>query len=530
MYKIESKENLTPAEAALVKAAGRRDRIKNLIILFLVIMLVLTFFSNTIMNYSLPEVAVQFVEEGDIAPVVRGTGTAEVENPYNVSIASGRTVTSVEVQAGDMVEKGDVLFKLDDTESEELKTAKQELATAKADYQKTLFGGDLSDSDITRIRNGEWRDEDTMQAQLADVNERYKAAKSDAEYWERRVNALSGGSSSSSSDSSGDDDDGDSVGLGTSPLRMPSSGGAPAMGVSGSLPPRIMAEDSGSGSSEPAMGVSGSLPPRIMAEDSGSGSSELDRANYEKSYADGVLASVTAEKEALEKSIAAEIELKQKKAAIDAAQAKVDRLSGSTDGGEVKAPVAGKVVTVAYTAGETTNEETDAAVIQVEGRDLIVSFSTGKEQAAALTPGTEAKAQYAWNYTDFSAKLKSISKDKDDAGKRILTFVVESSEVEAGDSVALMISQNAQHYDMVVPVSAVHEDNSGKFIYIVEARQSPLGNRYIARKVPVTVEASDESMCAINGSMSGSEYVITTASKPVAAGKQVRLTEDSDAS
>ncbi|MEE1051798.1 MAG: biotin/lipoyl-binding protein [Lachnospiraceae bacterium] len=505
MYKIESKENLTPAEAALVKAANRRDRIKNLIILFLVIMLVLTFFSNTIMNYSLPEVAVQFVEEGDIAPVVRGTGTAEVENPYNVSIASGRTVNSVEVQPGDMVEKGDVLFKLDDTESEELKTAKQELATAKADYQKTLFGGDLSDSDITRIRNGEWRDEDTMQAQLADVNERYKAAKSDADYWERRVNALSGNASSSSG-SSDDDDDGDSVGLGNAPLRMPPSGGAPAMGVSGSL------------------------PPRIMAEDSGSGSSELDRANYEKSYADGVLASVTAEKEALEKSIAAEIELKQKKAAIDAAQAKVDRLSGSADGGEVKSPVAGKVVTVAYTAGETTNEETDAAVIQVEGRDLIVSFSTGKEQAAALTPGTEAKPQYAWNYTDFKAKLKSISKDKDDANKRVLTFVVDSSEVEAGDSVALMISQNAQHYDTTVPVSAVHEDNSGKFIYIVEARQSPLGNRYIARKVPVTVEASDESMCAINGSLSGSEYVITTASKPVAAGKQVRLTEDSDAS
>ena len=403
-----------------------------------------------------------------------------------------------------MVEKGDVLFKLDDTESEELKTAKQELATAKADYQKTLFGGDLSDSDITRIRNGEWRDEDTMQAQLADVNERYKAAKSDADYWERRVNTLSGGSSSSSSDSS--DDDEDSVGLGNAPLRMPSSGGATVMGVTGYR------------------------PPNIMAEDSGSGSSELDRANYEKSYADGVLASVTAEKEALEKSIAAEIELKQKKAAIDAAQAKVDRLSGTSDGGEVKSPVAGKVVTVAYTAGETTNEETDAAVIQVEGRDLIVSFSTGKEQAAALTPGTEAKPQYAWNYTDFKAKLKSISKDKDDANKRVLTFVVDSTEVEAGDSVALMISQNAQHYDMTVPVSAVHEDNSGKFIYIVEARQSPLGNRYIARKVPVTVEASDESMCAINGSLSGSEYVITTASKPVAAGKQVRLTEDSDAS
>lgn len=35
----------------------RREWIKNAAIVFLVIMLILTFFSNTIMNYSLPEVA-----------------------------------------------------------------------------------------------------------------------------------------------------------------------------------------------------------------------------------------------------------------------------------------------------------------------------------------------------------------------------------------------------------------------------------------------------------------------------------------
>ena len=39
----------------------RREWIKNAAIVFLVIMLILTFFSNTIMNYSLPEVATQTV-------------------------------------------------------------------------------------------------------------------------------------------------------------------------------------------------------------------------------------------------------------------------------------------------------------------------------------------------------------------------------------------------------------------------------------------------------------------------------------
>ena len=42
------------------KKRGRRDWVKNAIIIFLAVLLVLTFFSNTIMNYSLPEVAAQY--------------------------------------------------------------------------------------------------------------------------------------------------------------------------------------------------------------------------------------------------------------------------------------------------------------------------------------------------------------------------------------------------------------------------------------------------------------------------------------
>ena len=42
----------------------RREWVKNAAIVFLAVMLALTFFSNTIMNYSLPEVATQYVQRG----------------------------------------------------------------------------------------------------------------------------------------------------------------------------------------------------------------------------------------------------------------------------------------------------------------------------------------------------------------------------------------------------------------------------------------------------------------------------------
>jgi hypothetical protein len=42
----------------------RREWVKNAAIIFLSVMLVLTFFSNTFMNYSLPEVAAQYVQSG----------------------------------------------------------------------------------------------------------------------------------------------------------------------------------------------------------------------------------------------------------------------------------------------------------------------------------------------------------------------------------------------------------------------------------------------------------------------------------
>ena len=172
MYEIEDKENREQAQ--MQRSAARKDWIKNMAILFLSVMLVLTFFSNTIMNYSLPQVATQYVQEGSITPKVRGSGIAEVQDPYNVKAPGGRVIGAVNVKAGDDVKKDDVIFELQDSDSDELKDARKELEEAKSSFQKALFSGDLTNDAVERIRNGEYLTEDEMQEILDEAKSDYE--------------------------------------------------------------------------------------------------------------------------------------------------------------------------------------------------------------------------------------------------------------------------------------------------------------------------------------------------------------------
>ena len=95
------------------KGSKKRDIIKNVAIIFLAVMLLLTFFSNTIMNYSLPQVSTQSIESGTIKTQVRGKGTIELVDPYNVIMDETRTIASVRVKEGDEVQEGDVLYVLE---------------------------------------------------------------------------------------------------------------------------------------------------------------------------------------------------------------------------------------------------------------------------------------------------------------------------------------------------------------------------------------------------------------------------------
>ncbi len=123
----------------IVETKKKRGWVKNAIIIFLVVMLILTFFSNTIMNYSLPEVAAQYTQPGTITTKVRATAPIESNQTYEVSIDESRVIKSVNVKNGDTIEVGQTLFTLEDTESTELTQAQETLDELNLAYEKALL-------------------------------------------------------------------------------------------------------------------------------------------------------------------------------------------------------------------------------------------------------------------------------------------------------------------------------------------------------------------------------------------------------
>jgi hypothetical protein len=145
------------------------------------------------------------------------------------------------------------------------------------------------------------------------------------------------------------------------------------------------------------------------------------------------------------------------------------------------------------------------------------------EQSRRVKVGDKADILNVWG-GDISAVISKISNVDGDATKKEILFQVSGS-AEVGQSLELSVGQQSASYDTVVPNSAIREDNNGKFVLVVNAKSSPLGNRYIAQKVKVDVLAQDDTNAAITGELQGGDFIITTSTKPLTDGMQVRMAE-----
>ena len=168
-------------------------------------------------------------------------------------------------------------------------------------------------------------------------------------------------------------------------------------------------------------------------------------------------------------------------------------------------------------AGETV------AVMQAEGKGYTLSFSVTKKQAATLSVGDKGTISNSWYYSDVVATLLSIKPDtQDPTNSKKLTFNLEG-DVTPGQTLTLSVGQKSANYEYTVPNNAIREDKDGKFVLVLEQKSSPLGSRYYAVRRNIEVLSSDDHRSAISGDIYAYEYVVTTSTKPIQEGQQVRL-------
>ncbi len=104
-----------------------------------------------------------------------------------------------------------------------------------------------------------------------------------------------------------------------------------------------------------------------------------------------------------------------------------------------------------------------------------------------------------------------------------MTVRLPHGEWTHGQSVNLEAVFSRQKYYSCVPLLALGQGANGYFVYVMEEHSGVLGVENVARRVPATLLASDASVAAIEGDISGGQRVISGTSKPLADGDKLRV-------
>ncbi len=191
---------------------------------------------------------------------------------------------------------------------------------------------------------------------------------------------------------------------------------------------------------------------------------------------------------------------------------------------ELKASRNGTVTEVSFRAGEVAVDGAAAVVIEVEESGYTLSFSVETVQANRLKIGDTATVSDTYWGQSVGAVLSDIVQD---SGGKTKTLVFElDGNVNVGQTLTLTVGERTTGYSAVIPKSALHEDAEGKFVYITKTKSTPLGDRFVATRLNVSVAASDDKNVAITTDENYIyEYVITSSTKPFEEGGYVRLSD-----
>lgn len=537
-----------------------RDWVKNAAIIFLSVLLVLTFFSNTIMNRTLPEAAAKQVTSGSIVAQVRVSGTVQADGSYEVKADRSREIRSVMVRTGDKVETGDVLFVLGEGDSEELEAAQDNLRALQLSYQRAAIG--MQNYDYTMEERELKKAEDEVkaaQAELERINklieeesgatpETIAAAKAKCENAQNNLNELKERREAAITEAENT--------MNAKWLDYETAHKALQDMQAGEYDPaseEYIAALEADASAEATYNDAKDKYAELVNNDDpaiAAAQTSLDKANAEYNALVNPNGKYQAEKNTAEKALAdakddydrKKYDLDQKKAQdgkaqalaglelselaqqIEKAKAKVSELSGGEEN-EVKANVSGTVQSISITAGSMATKGTVLCVIEVPDLGYSLTATVTSEQARRLHIGDTATIQnYYWG-SQIVATLKTIQNDpKNPQNSRILTFTLDG-DVTAGSELKLSVGSRSANYDTILPNSAIRTDSNGTFVLVIQEKSSPLGNRYIAVRQPVEVLASDDQNTAVTGGVNSGDFVITTTDRPVEPGDQVRMAD-----
>lgn len=191
-------------------------------------------------------------------------------------------------------------------------------------------------------------------------------------------------------------------------------------------------------------------------------------------------------------------------------------------GGQITAQTAGTITGVFVSVGQKT-PDTAAFTVAQTGENIRLTAQISKEDAKYVEEGDAAVAQKG-SVKQEGFTVSAIRQNAD--GSCEVSFVCEEAaeEFEIGDAVTVFVTRQSARYSTAVPVAALHVEQNGTYVYVIEERDTVLGTELFARKVQVDVLEKNSQYAAVEeGGLGVEDKVIIDSDRYVEEGDVVRL-------
>lgn len=190
----------------------------------------------------------------------------------------------------------------------------------------------------------------------------------------------------------------------------------------------------------------------------------------------------------------------------------------------VTAPVSGEVTAIDAKEGEIVNTGAPLMKLSDLSKGLSMTVLLSEDDAKLMAVGDLADVTVQGEV--LSCEVVSVRASTESSGKYDVELMLPGGYGAVGLNASMRFKKRTQSYDVLVPLSALRQDNDGDYVLVVDQREGSLGASTTLQRVDVFELDRDSTRAALQGGLSGRDLVVTRGDREVADGDSVRLEGD----
>ncbi|KGX91018.1 efflux RND transporter periplasmic adaptor subunit [Pontibacillus marinus] len=217
----------------------------------------------------------------------------------------------------------------------------------------------------------------------------------------------------------------------------------------------------------------------------------------------------------------AQISVEQAQLQVEQAQVQLRQARNQAADTSITATATGEVVQVNAEVGDmVSNQQPIATVVNLN--PIKVDATVAAEELPLFKKGKDIPAYINPIELEEQANVSYISPVTNDSGLYPIEAVIanSNSQIKPGMMVTLQLPEITVENSILVPTSAVIEENDEAFVYIIEEER--------AKKTPVTIVRTQSDITAVKGELSEGDQVVIKGQLTLADGNKVSIMKEDE--